>query len=547
METAAPLSDRDPTLVPLPADDAYFSDSDLDAAPEERRAPTNHLATVNFDVQNAIMSFLPDHDLSRLMRTSRFFLDIGLHALCARIPERRIMCEIRTSSLYKFLRVDAGSLSRVHLVEDIYFDLPYAVYGPPLSYKKRHMDFFLGILQSCRNLRRLRIEGWYEAIPASVLLNTLATSLPELEELQLSMFGKRDVEEKDLRELGRLRNVRKIIFKSSCATSFRGLEPLAEAVVELDYIKVPQDITSLRFGNVQKLGVRPDRSSTWLEQVTTVFLDVSELMLRPTTGDLHDCHIDPGRAEDDLLRANNRLKWGSACAKVWPLLKTIWAYDLCGLYCLGLPRRLHALSVPLELGQHAAHQFRAVVADAQPSLLELRVNLDECGLQPDGLGLAEAFGGITVPRLTLLIDVVHYPHEPWKEQPLLDSLARGLCKLSLTHLLIRYQESRRPISPYAEDKVASSIREYATILAQSSPTTLRWIGFDLGVWSILAGPQPTRLTCWEVHRTPVAPKDTSSDNSEDVPPLVTIVEMSASQGRRIMKTEDMGIFEFPEA
>ena len=393
----------------------------------------NRLTTVNLDVQNLIMSLLPTPDLSALTRTCRYFLDTGLRALCARIPERVLGHRARVVSLYAFLRSQSGPLSRCHLVTDLHFNLPYepTYYWDAQGKVQRaaHINAFLGILRSCRHLRRLRIDGWFKALPASLLLHTLAASLAELEELVLAIAGRHDVEEKDLRKLGQLPRIRRIAIQASSAMGLQGLQPIAGVLQELDRIRIRGDVPAVPFANVQMLGVWTDRDPAWLEKVTTIFPNVSVLVLRARLGTSmhHRCHTDPGRAEDDSLREYNGLQWRNACAKAWPSLKSIWAHDLCGLYCIGMARRARALSVPLERPS-AAYLYRAVLTDTQPDFLEVRIDLQRFSrhFQWDGMGLVDALTGSTVRCLALSLDFVYQGYRSQEK----DHLVRR-CLLSI--------------------------------------------------------------------------------------------------------------------
>ncbi|TFK88711.1 hypothetical protein K466DRAFT_652504 [Polyporus arcularius HHB13444] len=537
IQAVAPLS-RDPNLRPLPADNAYHTESDSDAAAAERRPPTvhsNRLTTVNMDVQILIMSLLHTPDLSALMRTCRYLLDTGLLALCARIPQQVLKHGARVASFYEFLRAHAGPLSRTYLITDLHFNLPFQASDywdtPGDGQRAQHVDAFLGILRSCRNLRRLRIDGWFKDLPASLLLHTLATSLLELEELSLAI-PRRDVVDKDLRKLGRLRRARKITIQASSFTSLHTLQPLAGALVELDRIRIREDDTSLRFRNVQTLGVWTGRDAAWLERVSTTFPNVAVLLLRPRIGSTvqHQCYDDEGRAEDDSLRDHNKLQWRSTCANAWPSLRAIWTHNLCGLYCLGVSRHIDAISVPLERPD-VAHFLPVLLADTQPGLLELRVDLLECGDQPDGLGLVTASTGSMVPRLTLSIDVIYHQYR-CQEKALLETLARGLCNLSLTHLLVRYRVGSSLLTAENATLVAAFAPEHARLLAQSSPT-LRWVGMDICGLG---------LRCWEVSRSPSPPSSAPSGATEKVPHAVTLVQLSEQEGRRTMEAESMDVF-----
>ncbi len=111
-------------------------------------------------------------------------------------------------------------------------------------------------------------------------------------------------------------------------------------------------------------------------------------------------------------------------------------------------------------------------------------------------------------------------------------LARGLCNLSLTHLLVCYRVGSSPLTTENAVLVAAFAPEHARLLAQSSPT-LRWVGMDICGLG---------LRCWEVSRSPSPPSSAPFSATEEVPHAVTLVQLSEQEGRRTMEAESMDVF-----
>ena len=156
---------------------------------------------------------------------------------------------------------------------------------------------------------------------------------------------------------------------------------------------------------VSKLGIREITSKTFVASATAISPNVSRLLLRrpartrPRRGAL-------GRQFIDDARTHNRLQSHSEDHRAtWPSLSAIWAEDVCMLCALRVPRQTTCVSVPLRRNWEEAY-VAPVLADASPSCLELRVDMDEFDFtrtpRPDWHTL---FGpsAWAVPRLALLV------------------------------------------------------------------------------------------------------------------------------------------------
>ena len=141
------------------------------------------------------MTFLSTEDLSSLMRTCRYFLDACLLALCSRSNE--LYFDLRLAQLpsfRRFLRINTGPSSRAHFIKDLCIyasgalELRY-MYEPPNIYRRREWSAaLLDILRPCSNMQRLRMYKWFlHDIPFAFFVKTISSSLPQLEELMMSV------------------------------------------------------------------------------------------------------------------------------------------------------------------------------------------------------------------------------------------------------------------------------------------------------------------------------------------------------------------------
>ncbi len=150
------------------------------------------------------------------------------------------------------------------------------------------------------------------------------------------------------------------------------LEGLPRSLTELDTdlcapIKVP-------FPLVWKLGVRETRypMQTFVADATTAFPNVTQLVLRQHKVGL--ICIMPSIIESTRPLSKNQ--WRSQPREAWPSLSSIWAEDLCILYCLGLSKRISSLSVPFSRCGEERYAAPAL-SDTSPTSLELQVDMDD--------------------------------------------------------------------------------------------------------------------------------------------------------------------------
>lgn len=220
------------------------------------------------------MSVLPTADLSALMRTCRRLSEAALLPLCAR-SFVRLDAIPRVTSFYNFLRIDSGPSSRAPLIKALWLDSDV------------DEDIFFGILRHCHKLRHLRLDWWSEDIESALVFHVIATSLPGLEEFDLSIALTLTVTEADLSKLAPL-PLRKLQLTGNmlmCPRALCVLGPLAGTLVELRADEIPYDALratpGITFPGVKKLCVPFDRTKLFVETLTTVFPGVTHFTLFP--------------------------------------------------------------------------------------------------------------------------------------------------------------------------------------------------------------------------------------------------------------------------
>ena len=310
---------------------------------------------------------LPTAALSALMRTCRHLSEAALLPLCAR-SFRRLNTEIRVASFHRFLRINAGPLSRTSFIKALWLEVPFE-----LCDSDQGSNEYLAILRHCQQVRRLRLSSWYRDISPTLLFHVITTSLMALEELDL--FVRPSVSEKDLRNLTRLplRKLRITGNLFSVRNLLSVIHPLARTLVELsdisfDVLQVPQGAS---FPGVRVLGIYYHHSDSFVKTLATMFPGVTHLNISGTV-------VLP-QALGGGLRERNRQLWQKGFPKAWQSLQAVYARNIGGLYAIGLARRVAYLSVPFDrlhiLNAEKTLKLSAVLADLCPSALELRINL----------------------------------------------------------------------------------------------------------------------------------------------------------------------------
>ncbi|TFK88706.1 hypothetical protein K466DRAFT_61159 [Polyporus arcularius HHB13444] len=535
LHAVIPLS-RDPNLLPLPE---HQSDKC-----GESSAMTYRLTTIVVDVQRLILSLLDMKDLSSLMKTCSYFLDLGLPELIGRIPNQAIVGLDKAVSFLNFLRVGGGPFSRRHLVEALWLAFPRSsqYYNCPRPYKphklyKNHIATLLSILRHCSYVRRLRIQNWpwdFEVDNLNTTLHTIARYMTALQHLTIPLAS--TSEHRHLTKVARL-PLRKLVLSSSTLCDIPTpqmslvMNSLSQTVVTLDRIVLPEDFRR-HLPNVRMLGLWMNRQdSAVVENMTAAFPNVTSFRLHSSHHTDRDYYCACGSFPDlemAPVREHNQPQWQPGS---WPSLEAVWAARLCDLYCLGASRHIPCLSVPVEKCTRSV--LSVILAETRPSFLELRVgdSADETVL--DSPGLEDLAAPSSLHCLALrFTNIVCAATTQW----VLDGLERssGLKDSSLTHLLLRWtleeptalndggvsflpRDREQPL-PFPWPMASHSLPQ----VAQALPT-LRWIGVDVCGWG---------LKSWKVSRpTGAAP--------------ATLIEMSEQSGRRVVQTMQMDAFSKP--
>ena len=342
-------------------------------------------------MQNYVISFLSTPDLAILMQTCRHFLDACLLPLCA-YSEVVLLegCFELVPSFRRFLRIDAGPSSRAPLIKEIWVAIgeldPSSPYDPSatLRLSEEWTPALLDVLRHCHNVRRLRLDRWFmKELPYPILMDTIASSMAHLEELTIrAPYGAGiDV----LCPLARLPLLRLSFLRDPHSSDSRdspnptpfSLDALPRSLTELD-VDFHGAPISTPFPLVSKLGVRTTGRPIWgkfLAQATTAFPNVTQLIVRQHTS-AGVWSLVPHLVEG--TRHLSTIQWRSLQAHeaAWSSLSAIWAEDLCLLYALGFPKRVDSLSIPFR--RYGEERYTpAMLSDAAPKVLELRVDIDD--------------------------------------------------------------------------------------------------------------------------------------------------------------------------
>ncbi|KAM5543925.1 hypothetical protein V8D89_002542 [Ganoderma adspersum] len=466
--------------------------------------PIPSLITLNLDVQNYIISFLSTPDLATLMQTCRHFLDACLLPLCAYSGVVLLEDDFeRVSSFRRFLRINAGPSSRAHLIKELWVAIgeldPTSPYDPSaiLRLSEEWTPALLDILRHCHNVQRLRLDRWFmKELPYPILMDTIASSMAHLEELTIRAPFGADIDV--LCPLARLPLLRLSFLRDPYSSDPRdsppptpfSLEGLPRSLTELDTdfhapINTP-------FPLVRKLGVRTSGRPIWgafVANATTAFPDVTQLVVRQHAS-AGVWSLVPHLVED--TRRLSTIQWRALQARgAWPSLSAIWAEDLCVLYSLGFPNRVHSLSIPLQTRDGEERYTTAVLSDGAPEVLELRVDIDDGSVYSTDWVAHFGSSVASVVRLTML----HYTGRDHSVKMWNGGLERAkledLCKMlpaftSLEYLQIKFKERYSPLDALMVPLDGRDIRYirdfmrkgYIDPVVRASPT-LRWVALEV--------------------------------------------------------------------
>ena len=355
------------------------------------------LTTINFDVQRHIMTFLPLADLSALIRTCRLFSEIGFRPFCDRSGEP-LGTPTQILSFLEFLHIGQPQ-SRTPLIKELHFSLEehrvpqrkesyfehhgrepayFTISSNPLqeehllkAHRNQAPKAMWTILQNCCNIRRLRIDRWYEDVPIAPLTHAIS-GLATLEELQMPMVPRsqwhRDV------KLAKL-PLQKLVFRPGRWHEIPGalnlLQPLSSTLTELDIPVCRWKRPDAPFPLVRKLTIEFPASEDVVCELVHTFPNLTHLSLGGTRN-FHLCHTLSSRTEEDRLRERSQKQWRSLSGD-WPSLVAVRTETPCVLYTLALPFKVPRVSIGYSAGDPTDNMLPKILADTSPTCLEMRI------------------------------------------------------------------------------------------------------------------------------------------------------------------------------
>ncbi|KAI0636431.1 hypothetical protein C8Q77DRAFT_500585 [Trametes polyzona] len=533
---------------------------------------TLRLTSLNYDVLECIMSFLPAQALAALSETCRYFSELTPPVLC-RLPRGVLRSPTDILSFSSFLRL-GSTAPRWPFIKELYFyagdvysdQFPVVHPGKPHlieGYDLSDVEVLLQIVHACRNVQRLRIDDWRELANTSILCQTISM-LPALIDLRVTFSG--DILTRDYRRLTRTR-LRTLVldirnpFESypDMPDAVQYLQPLSASLVDLrlPFINRWEVSSDLVFPHVQSLvcgfpGWTPEQVPNTIRQA---FPALQHLTLEGHPS-WHDCWSDMGLTTLESLRQHHQRLWGSR-PDVWPALVSLTCRHSCELYSLAIPRHIPYLAVWFSYKDRGGGLGRtmALVEDVYPSCLELHIDLAThnfhahrpmFSLDTDSTCLE--FKVLKAParplrRCVLIIDHVLNSTQYYLDgvRALNEALGEVLRHLSLTHLLIQFRISweeqykhwRLPTNTEDANCESLSMMEIVSLEVASffeASSTLTWVG----VWE-----ERAPLKSWTVRRTP----QPESDGRLEEPSSMDVRELDEASGWKVMDAEDMRVVE----
>ncbi|KAI0374657.1 hypothetical protein BV20DRAFT_383078 [Pilatotrama ljubarskyi] len=518
------------------------------------------LITLNADVQEEIYLWLSGSSLSALMRTCRHFSEAALPALCRRAGQP-FTTYWQLLSFHKFLQ-RPSSIPRPPLILRLHVALSVheldqddrgacdVFLGIETFPRTAVVDLLLDVLHLCRNLRHLNLNLAYIRIERGLLCKTISM-MPYLEELSIPLPEEMAV--RDYRRLARP-PLRALTFYSGGPESLNSLSPFSMSVVDL-HIPNIREWPALQsyhiFPRVQRLeiGTSALTPSGFPQELKRVFPNLRYLSMSASAAD-EECGLDDdimASSEVEGLRDHHR-RQREAEPENWPKLVLLAYRHSCAAYTYALPLRISSLSVLVDVnrGMTPHEQLsRAVIADAKPSCLELRMRLSKDSFKSAGsveedaaqkpFSILPASSSAWSPLrciLTLELDLGSYSSVThlWyarSQSTMLEALERQLPGLPLTHLLMKYSLSGTDQVPRwylmeEETELSIVIRQWqeTALRVACASRTLRWIGIYV---------ETVGLRSWNVVRV--------QDGEPDA--KVVLEELDEQGSRKVIAAEEM--------
>ncbi|KAJ8475369.1 hypothetical protein ONZ51_g6605 [Trametes cubensis] len=347
---------------------------------------TSILASLNFDVFDQIISWLPDNSLASLGATCRYFADTTFEPLSKR-SNSVFRTEKAVASFRRFLRIDSP-IPRGQFVRELHFgrELQFIYYGHNFPFL---FDAILQIVKVCRQLRRLRIDfDLHPAEESFKYFSRIISMTPALEELII--YPPFDLGRRALTELFRPR-LRKLTLIAQVRNRPRlhefPLELLPVTLEELDLSAIMHTWTMnsiCAFPRMRSLKIPyPDDPLLMGRLMHAVpgiqHLTITNQINTPGRFRANDSQIKEVLIPSFLLNARTQLQqfWKADSAR-WPQnLVSISAESASFLYALAVPAQVHHCSVSLcnrfdTLCEPAIPILSAIFGEAMPTSVECK-------------------------------------------------------------------------------------------------------------------------------------------------------------------------------
>ncbi|KAI0765961.1 hypothetical protein BD413DRAFT_573604 [Trametes elegans] len=498
------------------------------------------ITDLNYDVLERTMKLLSTASLSALMQTCRSFSEAALESLCLRSKEPFTKVH-EVLSFLLFLR-DGSVAPRWPFIEDLCFSGKILHYLAQIDGQGNHRaitqeDLFatiLEVLNRCRNLRSLRLQGWNLAWKVKPLSQTLST-LTSLRELHI-MVTKHRMTPYRLTRLRmcvpHLRTLKLIRGDVEIDTTLvrHILSPTALPLeeLELNFHLTEACLPPTPFLHMRRLTIRWGDicfKFTLPGMLCRSFPHLQHLQIDNDKCPAGQCANAPplnrysmsaSDARDHMegIRAQYIAEWARASRDTIPALRSLSARHGCVLYAIAYPFPVPRVSF-LQNAENIrgpilpVMETSTVVRDAAPRHLNLHITLRQLlGTYQPSPKPTEPVNALQAlrasPNLTHLVLTVDCSHTCYTERDddphgvIEDAFRRDVpAARALTHLLVTYGkipppdergEPKHAMACAHRRTLRTRAAETAALLAGSSPT-LRWVG----VWA-----WPYGIRAWEI-------------------------------------------------
>ncbi|KAI0353979.1 hypothetical protein OH77DRAFT_568348 [Trametes cingulata] len=536
----------------IPAAVRPSSEGDTDDTTVPFRMPSQplRLTELNLDVQEQIMSLLPDSSLAALAVTCRYFANVTVPPLCARSgkPFRRMYQPL---SFISFLRPES-STPRWPLIKELHFAREIAEASSFfrgrnwLGGQHELLERIVEVLHVCRHLRRLRLDIWAKKWTMKFFAQTISM-LSSLEEVRMPLPTA--ITEQELRKLLRP-GIRVFVQLSSGQPPADGLE-FSQVLRDLKFLPatlVELDLHAQKhwsappgtvFPNLRRLSIGYPYLQSSPVDWRAILPSLTHLTLvgpPHVSGRLDECSTGPLRDQVDRLREAYSLQWDRNGGTNWPPLSLLEASHPCTAHVLAIPRHIPrlVLSYKSVYDRYALDMLYAVVSAAKPVCIDYHISLSEFPHLPVGFdeSIYGEFDLLHASPLLRRCVLTIGPTEGLARSflfslrgsylAMLTALRSHVQQSSMTHLLLRFpipgldDPNRQSMAERCLSTVVEQVEQMARMLAGASDT-LEWIGIYV---------ESQGLKSWELRR----PSHTGAGTS--------LVPMPEEDGWAVLAAED---------